>query len=343
MQIFPRRVPMMAARVDFPLGAPDSQPDDALTAFRLLETGQQEGLGCALITVVEVIGGSARGKGAHMSVLSDGRYCGYVSGGCVEAAIAAEAIQAIEKARDQVLRIGSGSPLIDVRLPCGGGIDLHIHVAPDPVIVRAAIEAMEFREPFRIGYLPKEGRLRFDQSLDEADGTGWKLDIFERVYRPRTRLVLIGRGLEVETTARIATAAGLEVIAYCADGETADSVYRNGAKAHWLSMPSDRPDFAVDPYTAVVFLFHDHEWELGLLCHLLREHKPFFIGALGSRRTHQMRVDALRQAGIAETLIDTIHGPVGLFGPTRDAASLAISILGQVTQAREQADKLAGS
>ncbi|MEW9612581.1 XdhC family protein [Shinella sp. S4-D37] len=333
----------MAARVEFPLGVSDSQPDDALTAFRLIETGQQEDLGCALVTVVDVIGGSARGTGTHMAVLADGRYCGYVSGGCVEAAIAAEALKAIEARRDQVLRIGWGSPLIDVRLPCGGGIDLHIHVAPDPVIVRAAIEAMEFREPFRIGYLPGECRLMFDQTLTAADTTGWVQDVFKRVYRPRTRLVLIGRGLEVETTARIAAVAGLEVIAYCADGETADAVYRNGAKAHWLSMPSDRPDFAIDPYTAVVFLFHDHEWELGLLCQVLREHEPFFVGALGSRRTHQMRIEALRLAGIAEALIDTIHGPVGLFGPTRDAASLAISVLGQVTQARERADSPTGT
>ncbi|RDE09053.1 XdhC family protein [Pelagibacterium lacus] len=339
--VSPKRVPMAAQHPQLDMEAPDSQPDDALTVFRLLETAWQEGLACALITVVDIIGGSARGKGAHMAVLADGRYCGYVSGGCVEATIAAEAVVALENGADRVLRIGQDSPLVDVRLPCGGGMDLHIHVNPDPQIVRASIEAMEFRESFRISIRTDTATLAFDQTLTATDETGWSHGVFERVYRPRTRLVLVGRGLEVETTARIGIASGLEVIAYCADGDSADAVHRSGATAHWMATPAVRPDFAIDLYTAVIFLFHDHDWEIGLIEHVLRNHHPFFIGALGSRRTHQMRADALRSNGVPESLIELIHGPVGLFGPTRNAASLALSILGQVTQVREQAQTLA--
>ncbi|SDG61792.1 XdhC family protein [Pelagibacterium luteolum] len=341
--VSPKRVPLMASQSEFGIGIPESQPDDALTVFRLLETAQKDDIACALITVIDVFGGSARGKGAQMAVLADGRYCGYVSGGCVEAAVAAEAIVAIQNNRDQVLRIGSGSPLMDVRLPCGGGIDVHIHVTPDPTIVRAAIDAIESRAPFRITLQPSGNALGFDQTLTADDTTGAKGDIFQRIYRPRTRMVLVGRGLEVETTARIALASGFEVIAYCADQETADAVHRNGGTAHWLSTPTAKPELQIDPYSAVIFLFHDHDWEIGLIAQVLRDHPPFFIGALGSRRTHALRVAALKEAGMPENLIETINGPVGLFGPTRNAASLALSILAQVTQAREQAETLTNS
>lgn len=338
--VSPKRVPVLAAHTEFGIGIPESQPDDALTVFRLLETAQQDNIGCALITVIDVVGGSARGKGAHMAVLADGRYCGYVSGGCVEAAVAAEAMTAIANNCDQILRIGSGSPLMDVRLPCGGGIDLQILVSPDPGVVRDAVRAIECRDPFRVKLNPTGGPLAFDAVVGSDARTGMVGDVFERVYRPRTRVVLVGRGLEVETTARIALASGFEVIAYCADEETADTVNRDGGHAYWLATPSAHADFQIDPYSAVVFLFHDHDWEIGLIAQVLEQHVPFFVGALGSRRTHAMRSAALKARGISDRLIETVHGPVGLFGPTRNASYLALSILAQVTQVRERADTL---
>ncbi len=61
-----------------------------------------------------------------MVVREDGRYCGFVSGGCVEAA-AAEALEMMGSGRDREIRYGEGSPWFDIVLPCGGGITLTLH------------------------------------------------------------------------------------------------------------------------------------------------------------------------------------------------------------------------
>ncbi|AWT14871.1 XdhC family protein [Stenotrophomonas maltophilia] len=62
-----------------------------------------------------------------MAVREDGLYCGFVSGGCVERAVAFEALDVIALGGDRQMRYGQGSPYIDIVLPCGGGITLSLH------------------------------------------------------------------------------------------------------------------------------------------------------------------------------------------------------------------------
>lgn len=85
------------------------------------------GKGAVLVTLVEIRGGAARPLGAQMVVREDGRYCGFVSGGCVEAAAAFEALEVMGSGRDREICYGEGSPWFDIVLPCGGGITLTLH------------------------------------------------------------------------------------------------------------------------------------------------------------------------------------------------------------------------
>lgn len=80
-------------------------------------------------------------------------------------------------------------------------------------------------------------------------------------------------------------------------------------------------------------LFHDHDWERALLRQFVQS-PAFFIGAMGSRNTHATRKAQLVADGVPDALVARINGPIGLFGPTRDAASLSLSVLAQVAQAR---------
>lgn len=105
--------------------------DDPAAIINYAADGAECGLGSALVTLIEIRGGAARALGAQMAVRGDGSYCGYVSGGCTEAAVAAEAIAAISKDTDRYLSLGEGSPFFDISLPCGGGITLAIHVVRD--------------------------------------------------------------------------------------------------------------------------------------------------------------------------------------------------------------------
>jgi xanthine dehydrogenase accessory factor len=86
-------------------------------AARWLDDGRR----VALVTLVGIEGTTSRSIGTQMAVADDGRSIGPLSGGCIEAAIVAEARDALRAGAARVVRFGVGSPYIDVRLPCGGG------------------------------------------------------------------------------------------------------------------------------------------------------------------------------------------------------------------------------
>ncbi|HWK15230.1 MAG TPA: XdhC family protein [Rhizobiaceae bacterium] len=82
----------------------------------------------AIVTLVEIEGSSPLRVGAQMAVAETGEWVGYLSGGCIERAIAAEACAAIWSGAPRRVRYGRGSPYMDIRLPCGGAIELVIDV-----------------------------------------------------------------------------------------------------------------------------------------------------------------------------------------------------------------------
>lgn len=315
--------------------APDAayDGDGPAPAFALLADGARRGLAGALITIVGTEGGAPRALGSHMAVLADGTYCGYVSGGCVEAAIAAEALEVMRTGKDAVLRFGLGSRFIDIQLPCGGGIDLHVHVRPDPSVIDGARDALARREAFALELSPEASTSQLIPDTGAHAASGWENGIFRRRYRPATRLVLVGQGPEFGATLRLARGAGFDLAAFSPDAHSLDLAAGLDVPAKRLTGLADAPALPVDPWTAIVFMFHDHDWETALLAQALKS-PAFFVGALGSRTTHAARCARLRALGIAETALARIHGPIGLFGPTRDAASLAVSALAQIVEER---------
>ncbi|NKK97193.1 XdhC family protein [Rhizobium leguminosarum bv. viciae] len=268
------------------------------------------GLGvAALATLVEIRGGAARALGAHMAVAADGRFCGYVSGGCVEAAVASEALLAMAQGRDRMVKFGDGSPFFDIVLPCGGGISIAIHVLKDVGALQHVLDRLGQRQAAGLVYSPERQTLI---SVDPPLRTCWTEGDFLTVYRPRTRVVLSGQTLEAQAVARLAEASGYDVIAVAPERPVADTI---------------------DPFTAVVLLHHDIDAEAAILETAL--HSPaFYIGALGSTRTHRRRVERLTAMGFRRDDIGRIKAPIGMFGPTRDATSLALSVLADVAAAR---------
>lgn len=87
----------------------------------------------------------------------------------------------------------------------------------------------------------------------------------------------------------------------------------------------------LDPFAAVVLLHHD--LDATILAKALQS-DAFYIGALGSTRTHYRRVQRLREQSFSQLDIDRIKAPIGMFGPTRDTASLALSVLADIAAAR---------
>lgn len=266
----------------------------------------------ALATLVSIRGGAARPLGSHVAVAADGRFCGYVSGGCVEAAVAAEALLAMAAREDRLVLCGEGSKLIDIVLPCGGGLSVAIHLLRDIAAISQILERLNARQAAASAYVPARQSLSVSTPPERS---GWRDETFLTLYRPPTRLVISGQTLEAETVGRLAEASGYEVV--------------------HLSKGAGRTGFGqeIDAHTAVVVLHHDLDQEEPILDAALQS-PGFYIGALGSTRTHRKRVEHLKTLGYAERDIDRIKAPIGMFGPARDASSLALSVLADVAASR---------
>ncbi|MCT4717220.1 XdhC family protein [Enterobacteriaceae bacterium H18W14] len=285
--------------------------DNSIEILRFAADAVTTGLAVALVTLVDIRGGGARALGAQMAVREDGLYCGFVSGGCVEAAAAYEAMEVINSGNDRRIVYGKGSPWFDIVLPCGGSIMLSIHKLRSARPLLAVLAALERRRPAGLRYNPQ---LQTLQCIVPDGETGWSGECFDVCYRPCTRVVIYGRSVEAEVTAKLAQAVGYDVC-------TSNSTALRTASAF------------IDSDTAVILLYHDLNRELPFLQAALSA-TPFYIGALGSRRTHLERVQKLADLGWHGRDIERIKAPIGIFPKARDAHSLALSVLADVAAAR---------
>ncbi|WP_226552566.1 XdhC family protein [Celeribacter naphthalenivorans] len=286
---------------------PARQSDDPEAILNFAREALSDGLNCGLVTLTEIVDGSSRRLGAQIALRSDGGYCGYVSGGCIEAAAAREALDALTEGTDRFVRFGKGSPFFDIVLPCGGGLGLTIHVLRDDVALRDACAALAQRRPTSLCYD------RDTQTLTTSAATesGWHGSCFVTRYRPALRILLFGTGYEATTFATLAESAGLEVI-------------QNDMAA--LS--------SADADTAIALLRHDVEGDVAVLQRAILS-EAGYIGCLGGRSTHAKRVALLKEGGATEAQLARVHAPIGLFAQARNAHAIAVSALAEIIAHRE--------
>ena len=99
-----------------------------------------------------------------------------------------------------------------------------------------------------------------------------------------------------------------------------------------MKTPEDTTAIETDRWTAIVFLFHDHDWEGCLMSYVL-DQPHFYLGAMGGRTAHENRKATLKEIGVTSDKIASIRAPIGLFHSSRDPDTLALSALAEVTQA----------
>lgn len=295
------------------------------TVLTFLQDAAARGDRTALIVLTAVEGGAARGVGTLMGVSEVGPWCGSLSGGCTEAAMAGEARRVIASGRAEALRIGAGSPLIDIRLPCGSAIDLLIIPDPDAAAIAQTLALLDARVPVRLAAGDDRALVAAAASPDDRtgpDGQGFLVRI-----DPQLRIVIAGHGEEVQALTRQARAWGASVLVLTPDEHLAadpDTIILKGQ--------TSAVDPALDSWSALVLLFHDHDWEVPVLARALQQ-PALWIGAMGSRATHQRRLVALAEAGVPENLAVRIHGPIGMIPSARDPETLALSVLAEVVSA----------
>nr|WP_281493629.1 XdhC family protein [Ancylobacter koreensis] len=289
--------------------------DDYVVDFALaaLRAGER----ICLVTLVAIEGASPRPLGAQMAIAESGRWVGYLSGGCVEQAVIAEAIEAIRDGQNRRVRYGRGSRYLDIRLPCGSAIDLHFDVE----VSAAELEAVERRMKDR-----QYASLNVGEALPDAAEPA-----LIRHYPPRRRLIILGIGPAPVCLGRMAETAGFDVLLFSPDTATRQAGEGEGLATFAMSRADRMPEIRMDRDAAVVLMFHDHEWETTLLPPILRS-ESFYIGAMGSRRAHEARLAALREAGVGEESLRRIHGPAGLFAGARSAPAIAVAILAEIME-----------
>jgi xanthine dehydrogenase accessory factor len=174
-----------------------------------------------------------------------------------------------------------------------------------------------------------------DDALTADRGITADLDgrrYFIQVFNPPRRLIIVGAVHIGQVFAPMAALAGYEVIVVDPRG-----AFATEARFPGVTLNSEWPDDAlealdIDKRTAVVTLTHDPKLDdPALKVALARD--PFYIGALGSKKTHASRVERLTAAGIPAQAIERIHAPVGLDIGAVSPAEIAVSILAQMTAA----------
>ncbi len=159
--------------------------------------------------------------------------------------------------------------------------------------------------------------------------------VFIHVFNPPLRLIIVGAVHITQPLARVAGLAGYRVAVVDPRRAFADD-----ARFPGVAISRDWPDEALralapDSRTAVVTLTHDPKLDDPALDVALRS-PAFYIGALGSRRTHAKRCARLAEMGHDAAAIARIHGPVGLDIGARSPAEIAIAIMAEITATRRK-------
>lgn len=157
-------------------------------------------------------------------------------------------------------------------------------------------------------------------------------DLFVRSYARPPRLIVIGAAHISQFLAPMATLAGFEVVIVDPRRAFATPERFEGVKLVHSWPDEALAELKLDATSAVVTLTHDPKLDDPALIAALRS-PAFYVGALGSRRTHAKRVARLTEAGLADA-IGRIHAPVGLDLGGRAPREIAVSILAQVLQVR---------
>lgn len=279
----------------------------------------------ALAVICGIEGPSYRPLGACMAVFEDGRTVGSLSSGCIETDIAHHAMATLETGAPQQVRYGKGSPFMDIKLPCGGGMDVLIVPRPDRAVLQDLVRRHDARRPGCLTIATADGAL----SLDDAGETGPAGNGFAIRFDPPLRFLVLGAGPEASSFAAIVQSMGFPNVVLSPDRRTLQEAEKAGCRTHHLAEKALPEHLEVDARTAAILFFHDHDWEPPLLVPLL-DSPAFFVGAQGSRRSAQARLLELEALGVPSAARERLHGPVGLIPSTRNASTLAVSVLAEV-------------
>ncbi len=304
----------------------------------------------ALATVLSTWGSAPRRAGSQLAIAQDGAFFGSVSGGCVEGAVILAAQEALSDGQCRILEYGvADEDAFAVGLACGGNIRILVEPVgvgngPDKKIIEALAKASAERRPIgcQVNLETWQRRL-IDASMPEhaaifaQDRSTLEGDIFTAVFNPSLKMIVVGAVHISQTLASIARMAGYDV--YVIDPRKSFATSERFPEDAVMDVWPDEAlaQIGADARTAIVTLTHDPKLDNPALETALRG-EAFYIGSLGSTRTHAKRVAHLKQAGFSDAEIARIHAPVGLDIGSASPAEIAVAIMAEITQSLRKPD-----
>jgi xanthine dehydrogenase accessory factor len=341
--------------------------------IRWLENGETVGLA----TVISTWGSAPRGVGAKLAFTSEGKLSGSVSGGCVEGAVIEAGLQVLNTGKAELLHFGvADETAFEVGLACGGNIEVFVKKL-DPSkfdVLRKAMRAgQSVVDIMVIGELKEQvgsELVYLDQHIvagslgRELDGIashlaqeamdgeqsrsvpitlqdGNKARLFIDAIIPAPVLVMIGGVHIAITLAALAKALGYRTVVIDprrAFGSPERFPNVDALIQEWPEQAFQKVDLTHD--TCVALLTHDPKIDDPAL-KIVLESPAFYVGALGSRVTHQKRRKRLMAEGLTPEQLDRIHAPIGLDLGGKTPEETALAVMGEIVAVRNERNKWA--
>jgi len=291
---------------------------------------------CVLVTLTGLEGSSPRAPGAQM--LFDGdEASGALSGGCIEADVACHAAATLADAAPRNLVYGRGSPWLDIRLACGGRMELLVErLGHDEA---AVAELLRLTDARRVALWSSNGRERRVVAASETQQSAPAARGYGMIYNPRWRLVLVGGGAVVLALGRLGAQADFEVIVARPRGPVRAPPIPGAAYVR-EDVEKALGALNIDAWTAIVSLTHDDDLD-DLVAALALAARAGYVGVMGATQRARARLDRLRAQGLAEDALARLASPAGAAPCGKSPWEVAVSIMAQVMVARSAAGGIA--
>nr|WP_311530037.1 XdhC family protein [uncultured Ralstonia sp.] len=300
------------------------------TSARWLEQGRR----VLLVTVVKTWGSSPRPEGAMLALRDDGVVIGSVSGGCIEDDLIDRVRrEGLHYTQPEAVKYGiSAEEAHRFGLPCGGTLQLVLEPLNASSGIDALLHAVEAGQLVARTLDMATGASMLEHA-NVTDGLQFDEARLVTIHGPRYRMLIIGAGQLSRYLCQIAVGLDYQVTV-CDPREEYSEEWSIPGVAMVRTMPDDTVmAMKLDERCAVIALTHDPKLDDLALMEALKT-PAFYVGALGSRRNNANRRERLKEFDLSDAELARLHGPVGIYIGSRTPPEIAISILAEVTAAK---------
>lgn len=285
----------------------------------------------ALATISRIIGPAPRDTGSQM-LFGSNEMAGFFSGGCIESDVALHARCVISDGKPRLLVYGDGSPWIDIRLVCGGRMEIFVErISADDPAVAGLGDALSKRRPV---LYRTDGQVRQITAciLEEAPPDGMNADgQVSRFYTPPPRLVVFGADPTALAIVRLASTAGMETILVRDDGVTSPSPL---SSVHLMRSSADNAlaELKPDRWTAIIAATHDSDRDHAVL-RAAFSGDAGYVGVLGAASRMPQRTARLKSDGVKAIDIQRLKGPIGHKALGNVPFAIAAGVIAEIFEA----------